>query len=92
MKASVKQDENNPVPTEIIAQAIVDISKGIKKLRAGPLNEKALILLIQNAAPTKDTYGKRYGVSEIKDILKGVENLAETFIKKKEKTKARRSN
>lgn len=79
----VKQDQEKPVPTEIMAKAIVDISEGVKKLRAGPLTDKALLLLIQHAAPTKGYSGQRYGISEIKDILDGIENLEKAYVKKK---------
>lgn len=44
-KITVKQDENKPVLVEVMAEAIVAISEGIKKLRSGPLNDRALILL-----------------------------------------------
>lgn len=50
-KIKLIPNEKTPVPVEVMADAIVAISEGVKKLMAGPLNEKALILLIQNAAP-----------------------------------------
>lgn len=58
-KITVKQDENKPVLVEVMAEAIVAISEGIKKLRSGPLNDRALILLIQNAAPNHGGAGGR---------------------------------
>lgn len=77
------QHPDKEVPTEILATSIVDIAKGIRELRAGRLNEKALTLLIQHAAPTKNRSGQRYSQSEITDILDGIENLERTYLRKK---------
>lgn len=82
-KLKVMQQPDKEVPTEVLAQAIVDIADGIKRLRAGRLNEKALTLLIQHAAPTKNRSGQRYGLSEISDILDGIESLERTYVRKK---------
>lgn len=84
-KVTIKQDEENVVPVEVMAESITAISAGIKKLLAGPLNEKALILLIQNAAPT---IGGRYsnrkiGSEEIRATLGGIESLEKTYLKPK---------
>ena len=43
---------------EVIAASVKAISDGIKKLRSGPLNDKALVLLIQHSCPYK---AGRYG-------------------------------
>lgn len=82
----VNNDEENPTPIEVIAEAIVAISQGIKKLRQGPLNDEALIMLIQNAAP--NVGGRRYGTSTpiskktIRAVLEGIESLETTYLKK----------
>lgn len=77
----VIQDPENEITLEVMAKAITDISEGIKKLRSGRLNEKALLLLIQHSAPTKNG-SQRYGLNEIKDILSGIELLKITYLKK----------
>lgn len=59
------------VPVEVIADALVSISEGIKRLRAGRLNERALVLLIQHAIPMAD----RPSVKQIKAVLDGAEAL-----------------
>lgn len=85
-KLIVKQPEEkeDEVPTEIIASAIVAISQGVKKLRSGRLTDKALILLIQHAAPgKKGRFGsKPVTTTEVKAVLAGLESLAGTFLKK----------
>ena len=74
------------VPTEVLASSIVAIAEGVRKLRAGPLNDKALFLLIQHAAPNVGRHG--YTPLSIKDIratLDGIDALEETFIRKPNK-------
>lgn len=74
-KVIVKQTEQNPVPVEVLAEAIVSISAGIKKLRAGPLNERCLLLLIQNAAPF--TINQK----QVRTVLDGIEQLEHEYLK-----------
>ena len=83
-KITIKQDEEKPVPIEIMAQAIRNISLGVSKLRNGPLNNKALLLLIQHATPT---YGRpgRIPISQIECVLDGIEALEATYLKKEKK-------
>lgn len=85
-KIEVKQKPENEVPTEVLASSIVEISNGIKKLRSGRLNDRALFLLIQDAAPNggggSRGYGK-VGIREIKAVLEGIENLEAAFLRKK---------
>jgi hypothetical protein len=81
---SVKQNEEKPVPVEVIAESIVAISSGIKKLLKGPLNERALILLIQDAAPAVGRFkSKPVSQADIKAVITGIESLEETFLKPK---------
>lgn len=82
----MKQDEERPVPIEVLAESIKAISDGVKKLRAGPLNERALVLLIQHAAPNIGKWGtNRIGMTEIKAVLEGMESLETAYLKKKAK-------
>lgn len=80
----IKQDIEKPVAVEIIANEIIAISSGIKKLREGPLNDKALFLLIQNAAPRVGPgYNKKMiGVQHIKFVLEGIESLEDEYLRK----------
>lgn len=82
-EVKVIPDETGKVTVEVLAVEIKSISDGVKKLRAGRLNDKALHLLIQNAAPS---VGGRYqntkvGMTEIRAVLAGMENLEREFLK-----------
>lgn len=76
--SSVKSAE---LPTEILADSIVVISEGIKKLRAGRLTDSALVLLIQHNIPTK----MKVNAHQIRAVLNSIESLSETYLKKKPK-------
>ena len=82
----VTQNPNTPVvPVEIIAASIKAISEGMKKLRSGPLNDRALYLLIQHAAPNVN--GGRWSksaltVKQIKAVFEGIESLEREYLKK----------
>ena len=78
-KIAVKQKDPpaEEVPVEVIADALVAISDGIKRLRSGALNERALLLLIQHAIPQSD----RLSVKQIKAVLDGAESLRSNYVK-----------
>ncbi|MFA5952285.1 MAG: hypothetical protein WC807_18610 [Hyphomicrobium sp.] len=78
----VKQDGEQEVTVEVLASSIVAISEGIKKLRAGRLNDKALMLLIQNACPATGTPPSRPAQKEIRAVLDGMAALEATYLKK----------
>jgi hypothetical protein len=78
----VKQPEIDPVPLEIMAQSIVAISEGIKKLRATRLNERALVLLIQHAAPSVGRFGTDpSSQKQVRAVLAGIEGLEREYLK-----------
>jgi hypothetical protein len=82
----VKQDPESPVPTEVLADAIVAISEGVRRLRAGRLTDHALFLLVQHAAPTsrkRGSYGKRIPLGTIKLVFEAIEHLETQFVKRK---------
>ena len=66
-KVQIKQPVDKPVPTEIIAQSIVDISEGMKRIDNGSLNRRAILVLI------KDASGVSF--SEIERVLKTMREL-----------------
>lgn len=85
-KVIVTQKEDAIVSTEVLAENILAISEGVKQLRKGRLNEKALILLIQHSAPkqkNRKNFGSYVAISarDVKAVLEGIENLAETYLK-----------
>lgn len=83
----VNKDETKPMPVEVLAESIKAISDGVRKLRSGPLNDKALLLLIQSAAPAVGgKYGsQKIGMTDIRVVLEGMESLEATYLKKKPK-------
>lgn len=81
-KVTVRQNPEKEVPTEVLAESIKAISDGMKKIRNGLLNDKAILVLLQHNIPT-DANGKRMSLSDIKDVLNGLESLSATYLKKK---------
>lgn len=61
-------------PTEIIAEELVKISEGIRKIRTGQLNEKAIVVLLQSSTQLPQ--------NTIKLVLNGLENLKADYIQK----------
>lgn len=81
---AVKQSEENPIPVEIIANAIVAISEGMKKIRASRLTERALILLITDASPKyggKGYHAKHVTASDVRAVLDGIDQLEKLYLK-----------
>ena len=83
-KVLVKQDEKEPIMAEVLAAEIIAISAGIKNLRNGRLNDRALFLLIQHAAPqTGAKFNKKpLSMSAIKAVFDGIESLEHEYLKK----------
>lgn len=68
----VQQDEEKPVPQNILAQAIVDISASMKKLTAnGGLNYEAVVALVHD-----DT---KIGKPAIRTVLHSIDTLAKRY-------------
>lgn len=49
-KITVKQDEQNPITREVLAESIVKISEGFDRLSKSGLNQNAIEVLIQNSS------------------------------------------
>jgi hypothetical protein len=64
---------NETIPSEIVAEAIMQISRGMAEFRAGKLNEKALVILL--AASCGETRGV------CKRVLDGLASLESTYLK-----------
>lgn len=73
LKVTHKSDAE--VPTEIIAENIVAIGAGMKKFRAGRLNDRALMLLLHHSS----------GVSQrsVQDVLNAMADLERVYLRKK---------
>ena len=84
-KVTIKQVPEAEVPIEILADSIVAIAAGIRKLRTGRLNDRALFLLIQNAAPTmkaKFRSPQKLSVKDIQAVFDGIDSLEREYIRK----------
>jgi hypothetical protein len=61
---TVVQNEEAPVAKEVLAQAIIDISAAMKKLSAGKLNRRAIVVLVAH-----DTHQYQNSVERVLDSL-----------------------
>lgn len=73
-KVNVIRNSENPEPLEIIAQSIIEISNGFKKLASSKIKPRVLYLLI------KDLTGLPIGT--IEKVLNAIPELEKQFIKK----------
>lgn len=77
-KVTVVQDKDNPIATEIIAQAIVDISAAMKKMNDSRLTRRAIIALVREQM-SQPVLSKR----DINRVIECLSDLEHEFIKKK---------
>jgi hypothetical protein len=63
------------VPAQIIASSIVAIAEGIRRLRTTRLSDRALLVLIQDAAPEK------IGLDKIRLVLDTIGQLDRKYVK-----------
>jgi hypothetical protein len=85
-KIVVKQDPEAEVPTEVLADAIVAIAEGVRKLRSGRLQDRTLCMLIADAAPGYGAYPRKtVSLRDVKAVLDGIEALERTHLKPKPK-------
>lgn len=75
---TIKQNPDAPVATDILAEAIVNVSRGMTKLLKGPLNESAVVILIQ------ETCGGRSAISreDVKRVLHAAADLEHNYVRK----------
>ena len=67
----VKQQDENPIEHEVLAQSIVSISASFKKLLKSGLNRKAIVVLIAHDA--------KMGHGQIESVLRSLDRLAEEY-------------
>lgn len=67
----VTQDPSKPVEREILAEAIVRMSKSVQALRASGLNERALVALVHDHC--------RLPKSDIERVLHALDRLAKDY-------------
>ena len=83
-EVTIKQDKDAPVPIEVLAEAIVAISQGLRRLRKSSLNDKALILLITRACPAFGSSRNRQRVSakQVRAVMDGIQILERTYMRR----------
>lgn len=74
---TVKSNEENPEPLEILAQAIIDLSNAFKKIEDGPLAKRTIVLLLQDATGLPQ--------SAIKKVLEAAPKLKDWYVKELKK-------
>lgn len=78
MAVTVKQNPNNEVPVEVLADAIVEVSRAARQLLASRLTKRAIVLLLHESSGV----GKR----DIQYVLDHAANLAAVYLKPLPKT------
>lgn len=73
---SIKTDQENPEPVELIAKAIIDISKSFEKINKSSLTNRAIVLLLHDILKSKGV-----GIKEIELVLQYAPKLKHYFIK-----------
>lgn len=75
----VVQSKYEVLPTEVIAASIKEMSDGMKKLRSGKLNDRALVILIHKCSGV--------ATDTVRRVIDGIENLEKEFLKPDKKDK-----
>jgi hypothetical protein len=73
---TVKVNEENPEPLELLAKAIIDVSEGFEKINSCRLTRRAIVLLLQAAIG-----GGRVTFQQINDILDYGPKLKSLYLK-----------
>lgn len=73
MKDVIITQTDEEIPAEIIAQSIVDLAEGMKKLNSTRLTRRAIVLLIHDQSKV----GKR----DIEIVLNNLEQLEDLWLK-----------
>ena len=75
--SKLKVLKENPELLGELEGQLREISASVRRMLAGPLNERALLLLINDACPSK------VGIQDIKHVLDAVANLDSKYLRKK---------
>lgn len=79
--AVVVQSQEKPIERNVLAQAIVDISKSMKKLLASGLNRDAIIVLVHARVKPTFTNGPKPNRGEIEAVFNALAQLEKDFCK-----------
>lgn len=70
---TVKHDEKNPEPTEVIAASIIEIATAVRKLQNGKLKPRVVYLLIKDMTSIP--------LGTIEAVLNAAQSLEKTYLK-----------
>lgn len=73
-RAKVIQDKEKPVSTQILAESIVELSTGIKKLLSGGLNDRAVEVLLRDSS--------NVSITDIRKVMKSLGTLAQNYVRR----------
>lgn len=73
-KVVIVQKPEEHVVTEVLAASIVNIARGVKQLLSGGLNEKAVVVLIQNSK-----HAGALTQTQIRAVLSSIEDLESEY-------------
>lgn len=71
---TVKVNEENPEPLEVIAQSIIEVAEAFKKIQNSRLSKRVIVLLIKDMT-------RNIGINEIEAILDAVPKLESYYLK-----------
>lgn len=70
---TIKSDEKNPEPLEIIAKSIIEVSRGFQRMNESRLKRRVIVLLLHDMTGTP--------INHINTILDAAPKLEEHFTK-----------
>jgi hypothetical protein len=73
---TVKVNEQNPEPLDILAKSIIDVLEGFEQINKSKLTRKAIVLLLQNAIGSS-----RISQQNINDVLDYAPSLKRIYTK-----------
>lgn len=74
-QVKVVQQEENPIPVEIMGQAIVDIGTAMKRISSSRLNRKCLVVLLAHSTDLP--------MSKVEYVLNALDQLEATYLKQR---------
>lgn len=82
VRVNVVQDKEHIVEQNVLATAIVEISKAVKRLERSGLTFNAVVILTQHNCKSLTKYGNdRPGMSAVREVLRSIGELTERFVK-----------
>lgn len=74
-KIQIKQNPDDLIPVVVLAREIESICAGVRRLCAGRMNDRALLLLIQHSS--------KVSAKSLRAVIDGIENLERLYLRPK---------